>query len=106
MTCVAALLLRACCISTALRAGTHDWLGCRKNQLVHLGLPDLCPCVDDSANESDDDCCDASECDGCGEKDESTDCNRKFVESSDHRVSGRGRNANAPCRAVRDEDRC
>lgn len=87
-------------ISVALRACTHYWLRCWERHLVHLRLSDLCPSINNTTNKSNNDSCNASECNGRREEDKTTDSDREFVESSDHGVRSRRCDADTPSGAV------
>jgi len=66
--------LWACSVAAALRTCTHDWLRCRQWHLIHLGLSNLRPCVDNATNESDYDSWYTSESDRCREENKAADC--------------------------------
>ena len=67
-------------------------------------MPNLCPCIDDATNETNNDGRYTAKCDGRCKEYEAADGNGQLVECSNHRVGRRGCDTNAPGRAVGDED--
>lgn len=64
----------------------------------------LGPGENETRDEADKDGGDTAKGDGGVEEDETADGDGELIEGADHRVGGRGGDANAPGRAVRDED--
>lgn len=64
----------------------------------------LGPGENETGDEADKDGSNTTESDGGVEEDETADGDGKLVEGANHRVGGRGGDANAPGGAVRDED--
>lgn len=92
-------------VPVAQRAGAHGGLAAGRQDANVLGLlADLGPGKDKTADEADKDGRDAAEGDGGVEEDQAADGDGELVQGADHRVRRRRGDADAPCRAVRDED--
>ena len=64
--------------------------------LGHLCLSHFGPCVNQSADETDDDCGDGAEGNWGGEEDKTKDGNGELVDGSDHGVGCGGSDSDAP----------
>lgn len=67
-------------------------------------MASLGPSENETGDEANKDGGDTAKSDGGVEEDETADGDGKLVEGANHGVGGRGGDANAPGRAVRDED--
>lgn len=93
-----------CSIAIALGTGAHNWLCCGKDISLRLVLSNLCPCIHDATDETDEDGRYTSECDRGCEENETTDSDWQLVESTNHRVGCGGSDTDTPSRAVWNED--
>ena len=67
-------------------------------------MSNLCPCVDNTTDESNNNGRNAAECDWSREEDQAGDGNRELVECSNHGIGGGGCDTDTPGGAVGDED--
>lgn len=91
-------------VPRALAAGAKRYIGCRKHALGLAVLSNLGHRVNQTTDKADENSRYTTKSNGSVEKDQTAECNRKFVQSADHGVCCRRGHADGPSGGIRDRD--